>query len=278
MSDTVLLDGAVGTSLWEKTENKVPVWRYNIENPEIVYELHKEYIAAGSKMILCNTFGANRGALRGYNRSVNDVVSEAVRIAKDAVKGTDVKTILSAGPLMMLLEPYGDLTEEEATDIYTEMLTAGMSQKPDCIFLQTFMDVELMKVACTVARRFDVPLFTAFSFEPVGKTMMGNSVEQIIEELEPFSVDAIGLNCSLGPDTALPIIEKFKNLTDTPLVFKPNAGKPKPPVGGVVTNDFDETSFAEDILKAAELGVKYVGGCCGTNAKYIKKANELLFG
>lgn len=110
-----LLDGAIGTSLWEKAEDKVPVWRYNIENPAIVTELHNEYIAAGAKIILANTFGANAGAVEHSPYTVHEVVSNGVRLAKEAAKGTDVKVALSIGPLSVLLEPYGDLTEEEAT-------------------------------------------------------------------------------------------------------------------------------------------------------------------
>ncbi|MBQ0126226.1 MAG: homocysteine S-methyltransferase family protein, partial [Clostridiales bacterium] len=178
--------------------------------------------------------------------------------------------------LMQLLEPYGDMTEEEAEEIFSEQIGAGMEEHPDAIYVQTFMDVELAKIAARVARRYDVPLFCSMTFEPVGKTMMGQSVDDVIAGMSEFSPDAIGLNCSLGPETALPIIEQFKEKTNIPLIFKPNAGKPKPPVGGVSQSDFDAETFAKDVMEAARRGVKYVGGCCGSDPTYIRKLKELL--
>nr|MCR5715250.1 homocysteine S-methyltransferase family protein [Lachnospiraceae bacterium] len=125
----VLLDGAIGTSIWAKVEDKLPVWTYNITRPDVVEELCHEYIAAGSKMILANTFGANRIAVeRASDYQVVDVVSAAVRIAKKAAEGTDVKVCLSIGPLSQFMEPYGDLEEEEAADIFHEQIDAGMSE------------------------------------------------------------------------------------------------------------------------------------------------------
>ena len=109
----VLLDGAVGTGLWAKTDNKVAVWRYNLEDPRIVQELHQEYLDAGAQIILANTFGANRMALRGTDYTVEEIVSAGVRLAREALAGR-AKTALSIGPLPVLLEPYGDLSEEEA--------------------------------------------------------------------------------------------------------------------------------------------------------------------
>lgn len=269
-----LLDGAVGTSIWEKTEDKLPVWMYNIQNPAVVSELAHEYIDAGSKIILANTFGANGSAVkRSSDYTVKEVVSAGVRIAKEAVKGTDVKVALSAGPLSQLIEPYGDMTEEEAEAIYDEMIGAGMEEKPDLVMLQTFMDVEMMRIAATVAKRYDVPVFCTMTFEKVGKTMMGNSVEDVIDVLSEVGIDAIGMNCSLGPDLALPIIKEFAEKTDLPLIFKPNAGKPILSADGSTETPYDATHFAAEIEPALPY-VSYVGGCCGSNASYIRQLKE----
>lgn len=274
-SNLVLMDGAVGTSLWEKTEDKVPVWRYNVENPGIVTELHKEYIEAGSKIILANTFGANSGAVGRTDYSVEKIVREGVILAKDAVKGTDVKVALSVGPLSVLLEPYGDLEEEEAEAIFEEQIGSGMKEHPDLIFLQTFMDLHMMEVAVKVAKKYDVPVFSAMTFEKVGKTMMGQSVKDTVETLAPLGIDAIGMNCSLGPDLAVHIIKEFKNYTDLPLVFKPNAGKPILSADGTATTAYSADIFVEDILPAVDL-VTYIGGCCGSNASYIQALSKAL--
>ena len=209
-----LMDGAVGTSLWDKAEargiKKDPVWRYNIEHPEIVAELAAEMADAGAEIVLANTFGANGPAVkRSSSYTAPEVVSSAMRIAKDALRGRNVKIALSAGPLSALMEPYGDLTEEEAGEIYYEMLSAGVKEGPDLILLQTFIDLSMLRVAAAEAKKFGLPVFCCLSFERRGKTMMGNSVEDMIEELEPLGIDAIGMNCSLGPDLAIPVIKEF---------------------------------------------------------------------
>ncbi len=265
----ILLDGAVGTSLWEKSDDKVPVWRYNLEKPEIVLELHREYIAAGAKIILANTFGANSGAVKRSPYTVEEVVRAGVRLAKQAVQGTDVKVALSAGPLSVLLEPYGDLTEEECEAIYEEQLGAGMQEGADLIMLQTFMDAEMMRIAATVAKRYNVPVFCTMTFTKVGKTMMGNSVDDVLEALEPLGIDAVGMNCSLGPDLAVPIIEEFARKTKLPIVFKPNAGLPILAPDGTTETVYTPDIFVKDVRPVLPL-VTYIGGCCGCNASYVE--------
>ncbi len=270
----VLMDGAVGTSLWEKTENKVPVWRYNIENPDIVRELHTQMADAGAELVLTNTFGANAGTVAKSPYTVEQVVSTGVRLCRETV-GSRVKVVLSSGPLTGLMEPYGDITPEEAEEQYMQVLSAGVAEKPDLIFLQTFIDLEMLKIAARCARRFSLPLFCAMSFEKVGKTIMGNSVADMIEGLAPWRPDAIGLNCSMGPETAMPVLRQFRALTDTPLIFKPNAGKTTV-VNGQSVSEMDPDVFVADILPAVEAGASYIGGCCGANAAYIKKLGEAL--
>lgn len=270
--DLVLLDGAVGTSLWEKTDDKVPVWRYNIEKPDIVSQLINEYYEAGSKIILANTFSANGPSVADSGYTVEQIVSSAMEIAHGALDGKDAKIALSVGPLTGLLKPFGNISEEEAVEIFTEQIEAGVKGKPDVIFLQTFMDLKMMQIAARIARKHDIPLFCSFSFVKSAKdkgsrTMMGNSIDDILKGLAEFKPDAVGLNCSLGPEMALPIIEEYSQKTDIPLIFKPNAGKPTLEGG----SQFDYDTFAEDIAKAACVpGIKYIGGCCGSNAKYIE--------
>lgn len=274
-----LLDGAVGTSLWELADaqglERVPVWRYNIEHPELVYRLHELFIDAGAKIILANTFGANPDNVRrSSSYTVDEVVKTGVRIAKESVKGTDVKVSLSAGPLSQLMEPYGDLTEEDVIDAYTQQLGAGMAEEPDMIMLQTFIDLEMMKVALKVAKGFGVPVFCSLSFEKVGKTIMGQSVEDVVKGLSPLKPDAIGLNCSLGPKLAVPIIKQFKQYTDLPLLFKPNAGKPiLSGLSEVVP--YSPEQFAEEVSPSLEF-VDYIGGCCGCNASFIKQLASVM--
>ena len=272
-----LLDGAMGTQIWEKTGESKPVWLYNMTHPEVVLEVHKAYIKAGVDIILSNTFGANRQAVyRASSYTVTEVVQAGMRVAKSATVGTNVKVALSVGPLMELLEPYGDLTEEEAIEIYTEQIGAAFmgQDKPDMVLLETFMDAEMMRVAATVAKSYGVPVLCSLTFEKIGKTLMGQSVEDVIEILAPAEIDAIGMNCSLGPDLALPIIERFANATPLPLIFKPNAGMPVV-VGSKTTFPYTAEEFTSQIKEALSY-VTYLGGCCGTTPAHIQTLKSLL--
>ena len=278
--DIILLDGAGGTTLWnlaeEKGYAKDPVWKYNVEHPELVKQLAELYIDAGSQIIYSNTFGANGPAVaRSSNYSVAEVVSAGVRLAKEAASGTGVKVALDIGPLSLMMEPYGDLTEEEAEEIFREQIGAGMAERPDLIVLETFMDLEMLKVAASVAKSYDVPVLCTMTFEARGRTMMGNRVEDIAEELSELGVDGIGLNCSLGPVDALPIIREFSEHTDLPLVFKPNAGKPVLAEDGSVVSPYSATDFAEDVAPVLDL-VTYLGGCCGSSPEYIRTLRKTL--
>lgn len=280
MGKITLLDGAVGTTLWAMAEArgiaKVPVWKYNIEHPELVSEMTRKYVEAGSEIILANTFGANRPAVqRSSSCTVEEIVSAAVRLGRDAIAGSGAKLSLAMGPLSQLMEPYGDLEEDEVEEIYDEMLSAAMKIGVDCVTIQTFMDLEMMKVAAKTAKRYGIPVYCLMTFEKVGKTMMGNSVEDIIEGLSPIGIDAIGMNCSVGPVDALPIIRSFAQKTDIPLMYKPNAGLPVTDASGKVIFDYTPARFAEEVAPALEI-VQYVGGCCGTNDEFIRELKKYI--
>lgn len=274
--DIVLLDGAIGTGLWEKADDKVPVWRYNIENPAIVKELAREYAEAGSQIIHTNTFSANRITLQRSDYNVQQVVSAAVRLAKEAL-GDSAKASLDIGPLPMLMEPYGDLTEEEAFEMFDEQISAGVTEKPDLITLETFSDADMLRIAAEAAAKHGLPIFTMMTFTEVGKTIMGHSVERFIETIADLPVTAVGLNCSLGPDKAVPIIASFRQYTDLPLIFKPNAGKPILAEDGSEKVQYDVDTFVEDSMPALEHDVKYIGGCCGSSPAYIRALKNKIF-
>lgn len=265
-----LLDGAMGSCLWEKTDNQVAAWRYNIENPGIVKSIHAEYIAAGAEIILANTFCANRGNVRGVDFSVEDTVRAGVCLAKEAAAGTGTRVALDVGPLTGLLKPFGDISCEECSEMYREQIGAGMAELPDLIMLETFMDIEMLKLALIEAERFNVPIFCAMSFTKFGKTIMGNTVKKLCEALAPFRVDALGLNCSVGPEITVPIARQFADYTDIPLIFKPNAGVPTEEGA-----EFDIDTFVADMLPAADFAA-YIGGCCGTTPAYIKALGMAL--
>ncbi len=268
----LLLDGAQGTRLWELAEKagvkRESVWKYNIEHPELVAAVCREYAEAGSQIICANTFSANRPSVkRESSYTVADVVRAGVEIAKKTLAGTDVRVALDIGPLPELLEPYGDLEEDEAAEIFDEMLAAGVEAGANLIFFETFMDMEMMRVAAETAKKYALPIVCSLSFEKSGRTMMGNRVEDVVETLAPLGIDAIGLNCSLGPDQAVPVIRAFRACTDLPLFFKPNAGLPLP--GQLTAGETPET-FAAEVEPVLDI-VSYVGGCCGTNPDFIRE-------
>ena len=285
MKKVVIMDGAVGTSLWEKATDKVPVWRYNIENPKIVRELQEEYVQAGADIVLADTFAANGAEVaRCSSYTVEQVVSTAVRIAKDTVNGR-AKVGLAIGPLTGLLKPYGKISHEEAKAMFEEQIGSGMQEGPDVIYIQTFMDLEMLKIAAEAASHYDVPLLCSMSFMGANKngkrakvahTMMGNTPKDIVEGLKPHNPAAVGLNCSLGPVDALPVIADFKAVTDLPIIFKPNAGAPIAQDDGSFNAAFDIETFADDVLPAVDMGATYIGGCCGANAAYIKRLAEKI--
>lgn len=265
-----LLDGATGTRLWELAAaagyDRVPTWRYNLEHPELVEQVAKEYIAAGSGLICSNSFAANRVELSHSKDApaVGEVVAAAVRIAKSAVSGTDAKVALDVGPLPMLLEPYGDLTEETAMEYYAEILESGMSEQPDVIFFETFTSLDLLCVAVKAAKKYEVPILCSMSFERHGRTLMGDSPADIARRLEGLGVAALGLNCSFGPATAMPVIREYADHTKLPLILKPN-----------VDAGCSPEQFAEELSRGLEL-TDYIGACCGSNPEYIRKMKELL--
>lgn len=275
--DIVLLDGGTGTSLWEKTDEKVPVWRYNIENPKIVMEVMSEFAEAGSNIVNTNSFSANRITLQRTDYTVQQIVSAAVSLAKQGV-GDRAKVSLDIGPLPMLLEPYGDLTEEEAFEMFDEQISAGIPEKPDLITLETFTDAEMLRIAVEAAAKYSLPIFCSMTFTEVGKTIMGHSVERFIDTVKDLPVSAVGINCSLGPEKAVPIIASFRQYTDLPLSFKPNAGKPILQEDGTEKVQFDVDTFVEECLPALEHDVKYIGGCCGSNPSYIRALHGKIFG
>lgn len=280
MRTITLLDGAVGTSLWAVAGKygieEVPVWIYNMEHPELVEELTRSYLNAGSEIILTNTFGVNSPMVqRLSNYNVKDIITKAVGITKNVLSGTNAKTCLAVGPLSELIEPYGDMTVEECTEIYDEIIRTGVEAGAECILIQTFIDLEMMKIAADVAKGFEVPVFCSMSFEEIGKTMFGNSVQDVIDALEPKKIDAIGINCSLGPEMAIPIIKEFYDKTDLPLIFKPNAGKPVMNNDGSFSMEVTPKEFVEKIKPALPY-VRYIGGCCGSDPLYIKELKKIV--
>lgn len=269
----VILDGAMGTMLQArglKTGETPEI--LNIENPALLTDIHSEYIKAGADIIYANTFGANRYKLSKSGYSVEEIIKAGIRNAKKACEGADVLTALDIGPIGQLLEPSGTLTFEEAYDIYKEQVIAGSDA--DLIVFETMTDLYEIKAAVLAAKEnCDKPVMCTMTFEENMRTFTGCSVSSMALTLEGFGVDAIGVNCSLGPKELYPVVEELCRMTKLPVAVKPNAGLPDP-----VTNSYNitEAEFASFTEKLVPLGVKLFGGCCGTKPSFISAIKSAL--
>ncbi len=266
------LDGALGSILMEGGGESVTM--LNLHDPERVLSLHKEYISAGSEIICSNTFSANRYGIEDTN--IEEIICAGVRIARRAVEesGTNTKVALDIGPLSELLEPYGDLEEEDCAEQYRRIIDAGKKEGPDLVFFETFMDIDMLEIAIKQACDAKLPFLCSMSFTEVGRTIMGHSVEQMCERLLPYKPIAIGMNCSMEPDKSIPIATEFRKYTDLPIIFKPNAGKPIVSSDGVTYED--ASMFAAQCRPIVQQGKIFVGGCCGSTPEFIVKLRETM--
>lgn len=271
--DYVLLDGAMGTMLQASgmKMGETPE-ALNIKNPELLIKIHKMYVQAGSDIIYTNTFGANRFKLQKCGYSVDEIISSAICNARKACEGTDTLVALDIGPIGQLLEPTGTLTFEQAYDVYKQQVLAG--KDADVIVFETMTDLYELKAAVLAAKEnSDKPVICTMTFEENMRTFTGVSVSAMALTLEGLGVDAIGVNCSLGPKELYPVVKELCKWTNLPVIVKPNAGLPDP-----VTNEYDcsPQEFARYAQKLLELGVRIFGGCCGTDPEYIAALGIML--
>ena len=273
----VILDGAMGSVLQQRglPPGGIPEL-LNLTDPELLISIHREYIDAGSEIIYANTFGANGKKLRGSGHSVEEIVSAAITTAKKAAEGTNAKVALDIGPLGELLEPMGKLTFEEAYELFREMAVAGEKAGADLAVIETMTDLYEAKAALlAVKEHTSLPVLVTMSFEERGRTFTGCTAASMAHTLEGLGADAIGLNCSLGPDLLLPILKEICAHTRLPVIAKPNAGLPDPVDGHY---DMGPEEFAQALLPCLETGVTIFGGCCGTSPAYIREVRKVLAG
>ncbi|MEG0250706.1 MAG: homocysteine S-methyltransferase family protein [Peptostreptococcus sp.] len=269
----VILDGAMGTML-QKSGLKLGERpeKFNITNKEIISEIHSLYEKSGSEIIYTNTFGANRHKLEDTDLNLENVISNAVLAARNGSQSACIA--LDVGPIGELLEPNGSLLFEEAYDIFKEEMIIGQESGADLIVIETMTDLYELKAAILAAKEnTSLPVFTSMTFEKNGRTFTGCSVESFVATVEGLGVDALGINCSLGPDEIYPIAKKIRELSNIDIIVKANAGLPNLETGGY---DLDSDEYCRYIVEIAKLGVKYIGGCCGTSPEYISKIKKAL--
>ena len=247
----------------------------NLTEPDLLKSVYQEYVAAGSQVVYTNTFGANGLKLARTGHSVHEVVTAAVRVAKEAV-GDAAKVALDIGPLGELLEPMGSLTFERAYGLFSEIAAAGAKAGADLAVIETITDLYEAKAALlAVKEHSDLPVFVSMSFEETGRTFTGCSVVSMARTLEGLGADAVGLNCSLGPDKAVPLIRQIAENTRLPVIAKPNAGLPDPKDGHY---DMQPEEFANYVMDCIDAGATIIGGCCGSSPAYIAALHKAVQG
>ena len=269
----VLLDGAMGTLIQKSgvKYNSVPE-TLNISNPELITSFHKAYIEAGADIVYSNTFGANAYKLKESGYSVDEIIYAAITNAKNAVSGTSSLVALDIGPIGQLLEPAGSLSFDEAYEYFKEQILAG--KEADVIVFETMTDLYELKAAVLAAKEnSDKPIIATMTFERNGRTFTGVSPASAAVTLTGLGVDALGVNCSLGPNELEPVVGEISKYTNLPIVIKANAGLPDPN-----SNEYDimPDDFAKCVSSLLKYGVKIIGGCCGTTPEYISKIKETL--
>ncbi len=276
-SEYIVLDGAMGTMLQAAGMKigEIPEI-LNIENPQLLISIHEKYLNAGADIIYTNTFGANSYKLLDCGYSVEELVTAGVENAKKAVQNVKPEALvaLDIGPIGQLLEPTGTLCFEEAYEMYAEIVEAGSKAGADVIVFETMTDLLDVKAAVLAAKEHSsLPIMCTMTFESNMRTFTGCMIPSMALTLKGLDVDALGVNCSLGPKELEPIIEELSKWTDKPLIVKPNAGLPDPK-----TNEYNVTAveFAEYMDNLRTYGIKIFGGCCGTNPEFIEELSKML--
>lgn len=273
----LLFDGAMGTMLQNKglKLGGIPE-ELNFTNYEMIKDIHKEYIEAGCNVITLNTFGANRKKLESSEYSTEDIIKSAFKIAKDAIGDNKVYVAQDVGPIGELLEPMGTLSFDEAYEIFKEQVLVGKELGVDVFLVETMTDLYEAKAAIlAIKENSDIPVFCTMSFEANGRTFTGCTPSSMAITLEGLGVDAVGVNCSLGPNEILPIIQEITKWTNIDIMVQPNAGLPKLSMGKEYY-DISVEEFRNGIDSFIQEGVSIVGGCCGTTPEYIKSLRDLI--
>lgn len=265
-------DGGTGTMLQRLglAPGELPE-RWNIMHPDRVISVHRSYLEAGSDIVNTNTFGAN--ALK-YPDDLQQIVTAGVENAREARRlagrEKDAYIALDIGPSGRLLAPMGDLPFEEAVRLFGEVVRCGAAAGADLVLVETMTDSYEAKAAVLAAKEnCELPVCISTTYDENGRLLTGGNVDSICAMMEGLGVDAIGMNCGLGPIQMLPAAQRMAEIASVPVFVCPNAGLPHSERGTTVY-DLDEEAFCEAMEKIAACGVQALGGCCGTTPDYIR--------
>ena len=275
----LFFDGGTGTILQEKglQGGELPE-RWNLTRPEDIIDLHCGYLRAGCDIFNTNTFGAN--ALKFPDEGeLRAIVEAAVSLAQEARRRTgreDAYIALDIGPTGRLLEPLGDLPFERAVDLFGQVVRIGAAAGADLVLIETMSDSYESKAAVLAAKEnCDLPVLITNVYDGSGKLLTGGTVASTVAMLEGLRVDGLGVNCGMGPEQMIPIVQQLVETASVPVLVNPNAGLPRSENGRTVY-DVDPDTFAAWMKKIAAMGVQAVGGCCGTTPDHIRRTVEAV--
>lgn len=277
--NNVILDGAMGTMLQARG---LPAGcrpeTFNITHPDIVGDIHRAYFEAGSNIVNANTFGAN--SLNFEHGELEKIIAAALNIARSAREESESSQpkfiALDIGPLGRLLKPLGNLDFEDAVAVFAETVKLGSRYGADLIMIETMNDSYETKAALLAAKEnSNLPVFVSNAYGEDGKLMTGASAAAMVAMLEGMGADAIGVNCSYGPDRLAPVVKEYLKYSSIPVLMKANAGIPRDE-GGKTVYDISAEEFARLNIELVKEGVRIAGGCCGTTPEYVKKLTESM--
>jgi 5-methyltetrahydrofolate--homocysteine methyltransferase len=270
----LFLDGGMGSLL--QAQGLMPgeapeTW--NLTHPEKITAIHRAYYEAGSQLVMANTFGVH--PLRYSLDECERMIRAAINCVKAAREEKEERFIgLDVGPCGKLLKPLGTVDFEEAVGYYAQIIRMGAGNGADCIFIETMNDSQETRAALLAAKEnCDLPVFVSNAYGSDGKLMTGGTPEAMVAMLEGLGADAVGVNCSLGPEALAPIVERYLAAASVPVLMKPNAGLPEVKDGKTVYSVMPE-EFSEQIAALVPKGLRIMGGCCGTTPEYIRTLRE----
>lgn len=275
----LFFDGGMGTMLQKNglKGGDIPEL-LNIEKPELIEKIHTEYLDAGCDVITANTFGANSLKEHEFGCDVEKIIKSAIDIAKKSTqKYTDKKryVALDIGPTGKLLEPMGELSFDDAYEVYKKTALCGAAAGSDLVIIETMSDtLEIKAAVLAVKENTDLPVFCTMTFDECGKTLTGADVTVMSAMLEGLGVDCIGINCGLGPAQIKELMADLAKVSSIPIMAQPNAGLPVIENGETVFS-VGPKEFGECMADIARLGASVLGGCCGTTPEHIKYTIEL---
>ena len=291
-SDFVFIDGGCGSILQAQglQPGELPE-TWNILHPEIIQKMHRDYLLAGANILTSNTFGANINKFQpgDIKFSLDAVISAAIKNAREAIAAVenDPSTpesvrnqphfvALDIGPLGKLLKPLGDLDFEDAVKIFSYTVKIGAKHGADLVLIETMNDLYEAKAALLAAKEnCDLPVLITTAYDESEKLLTGADPMTVVATMEGLGADAVGVNCSLGPDQMLGIVEELCRYASIPVVVSPNAGLPRSE-GGKTVYDVAPADFAASMKKIAGLGATMLGGCCGTTPAHIKAMSDAV--